>query len=330
MHILHTGTPRRLGLYIPVALAISASTALAQTTDFIGKFSGPATLNNSVLFQSGPQIGLGTTLPLDFMSIRFNNAGGTQTGFALQNTAAAGYSGALMYDHTGVLGVFQGFNNSTKEYRINNVAAGGTINFLQGANSRFLVNSAGNVGIGTTAPGAKLEIGGATNGWSTAGWARALELPNASVVKWRTNGTTRFGIGQTAQGLFFINANSDDTSATPSYPLSILNGGRVGIGTSNPTKALVEIDGNRTENAPGGWILKFDGAFPVSAGATELSLYATDAIVASAHFAFSDARIKRIDGRSDGSHDLATLAGIEVTDYGHIDTVTKALASRRR
>ncbi len=72
-----------------MTLALSASTALAQTTDFIGKFSGPTTLNNSVLFQSGPQIGLGTTAPLDFMSIRFNNTSGGQTGFALQNTDGA-------------------------------------------------------------------------------------------------------------------------------------------------------------------------------------------------------------------------------------------------
>ncbi len=41
--------------------------------------------------------------------------------------------------------MFQGFNNNTKEYRINNIAAGGTINFLQGANSRFDVDSNGNV-----------------------------------------------------------------------------------------------------------------------------------------------------------------------------------------
>ncbi len=89
MHILKCCAPGTLTVSSLVALALSSSTALAQTTDFIGKFSGPTTLNNSVLFQSGPQIGLGTTAPLDFMSIQFNNASGSQTGLALKNTAAS-------------------------------------------------------------------------------------------------------------------------------------------------------------------------------------------------------------------------------------------------
>ncbi len=90
MRILKSRAPRKLGACSLVALALSASsTALAQTTDFIGKFSGPTTLNNSVLFQSGPQIGLGTTAPLDFMSIRFNNTGGSQTGLRVAELQAA-------------------------------------------------------------------------------------------------------------------------------------------------------------------------------------------------------------------------------------------------
>jgi hypothetical protein len=39
--------------------------------------------------------------------------------------------------------------------------------------------------------------------------------------------------------------------------------------------------------------------------------------------AFSDARIKHIQGRSDGAADLATLTRIEITDYTHKDVVTK-------
>ena len=42
------------------------------------------------------------------------------------------YSGMLFYDQNGALGQFQGFNNSTHEYRINNIATGGSINFMIG------------------------------------------------------------------------------------------------------------------------------------------------------------------------------------------------------
>ena len=57
------------------------------------------------------------------------------------------YSGMLFYDQNGLLGQFQGFNNSTHEYRINNIASGGTINFMIGSISRFLVANNGDIGI---------------------------------------------------------------------------------------------------------------------------------------------------------------------------------------
>ncbi len=222
---------------------------------------------------------------------------------------------------------------STKEYRINNVASGGTINFLQGANSRFYVNSAGRVGIGTTTPGAKLEIDGASSVWSTGGWGRAVELPNGGVVKWRTNGTTRFGIGQSFNGLYVITANGDDGSATPSYPMTILNNGMVGIGTSNPTRAKVEINGSTGVYLLGTFgLLSTNGATSGDANLAPIdgSLYASDAISARQFFAHSDERIKRIDGRSDPARDLATLNGIAVTDYGYIDTIGKGTTKEKK
>lgn len=143
-----------------VALTLLSSVALAQTTNSISRFSSPTTIVNSNMFQAGDKIGVNTTAPLDIMSLRFTNTVGNGTGLALQNlgSTATSYSGALMYDHTGTLGVFQGFNNSTKEYRVNNVAVGGTINFLQGTNSRLFVDSSGNTGVGTTTPSHKLNV----------------------------------------------------------------------------------------------------------------------------------------------------------------------------
>jgi len=59
------------------------------------------------------------------------------------------------------LGQFQGFNNVSHEYRINNIAAGGSINFMLGGSSKFLVAPTGNIGIGAV-PGAteKLHVAG--------------------------------------------------------------------------------------------------------------------------------------------------------------------------
>ena len=69
-------------------------------------------------------VGLGTTTPLDSFHVRFTNTNGGVTGLAVQNlgNTATSYSGMLFYDQNGALGQFQGFNNVTHEYRINNIA----------------------------------------------------------------------------------------------------------------------------------------------------------------------------------------------------------------
>lgn len=120
------------------------------TANFIGKFTNTVDLGNSVMFENAGRIGIGSTAPLDVLHSRFTNTDGTITGLAVQNLGgtAASYSGMLFYDQNGALGQFQGFNNSTHEYRINNIASGGSINFMLGGTSRFLVRSDGDIELG--------------------------------------------------------------------------------------------------------------------------------------------------------------------------------------
>ena len=119
------------------------------TTGTIGKFVNATDLGNSVLFENAGKIGLGTTTPQDFLHARFTDSIGLFTGYAVQNlsAAAAAYSGMLFFDQNGALAQFQGFNNSTHEYRINNIAAGGSINFMLGSSSKFQVRADGDVQI---------------------------------------------------------------------------------------------------------------------------------------------------------------------------------------
>jgi hypothetical protein len=98
------------------------------------------------------------------------------TGLAVKNLASTNtsYSGMLFYDQNGILGQFQGFNNGTHEYRINNIAKNGSnqpngsINFMIGGTSRFIVTTNGNIGIGTQFPSTNLEVSNVLGGTSTA------------------------------------------------------------------------------------------------------------------------------------------------------------------
>ena len=141
------------------------------TTGYIGKFTNAIDLTSSVMFEGSGRIGVGTgaTTPLDTLHVRFTDAGGSVTGYAVQNMsgAANAYAGMLFYDQNGALGQFQGFNNTTHEYRINNIAAGGSINFMIGGQSRFLVRNDGDIQIsGNMRKGADFwmhELGGGQN-----------------------------------------------------------------------------------------------------------------------------------------------------------------------
>jgi hypothetical protein len=114
-----------------------------------------------VVYETGGRLGVGTTIPRDTVSVQFTSTTGQFTGYAVQNlgSTATSYSGMLFFDQNGLLGQFQGFNNSTHEYRINNIATGGTINFMIGSTSRFKVANNGFIGIANASPEHFLHIG---------------------------------------------------------------------------------------------------------------------------------------------------------------------------
>ena len=102
-------------------------------------------------------------------------------------------------------------------------------------------------------------------------------------------------------------------------------GGKVGVGTTNPTKALVEINGfaNNTLFGTVGLFSPSGAGSQIPQQVLPYSLYASLLVAANSYVAFSDSRIKRLTGRSDTAKDLTTLAAIEITDYTYIDSVNQ-------
>jgi Chaperone of endosialidase len=174
--------------------ATRATTPLtAGTIGRIGKFTTSVDLGDSVMTESGGRIGVNTTTPLDVVHSRFTDATGGITGLAVQNLSggANAYSGMLFYDQNGALGQFQGFNNSTKEYRINNIGSGGTINFMIGGTSRFLVRNDGDV-----------EMGGQFRRPGGQPWAHVKGVSNAGLGVNALGAITGSGSEHVAVGIF--------------------------------------------------------------------------------------------------------------------------------
>jgi hypothetical protein len=143
----------------------------------------------------------------------------------------------LFFDQNNALGQFQGFNNVTHEYRINNIARNGasqfdgSINFMIGSTSRLFVGSSGNIGVGTSAPAAKFHVAG------NARMSGGLALDGVGL---RANLTARGSASFVATGTVTVSSASSTVTGNGTQFLSELQvGDRVEVnGFSRPVTSI--------------------------------------------------------------------------------------------
>lgn len=118
------------------------------TPNSLAKYVSGSDVGSSSVYEAAGRLGVNTDNPLDVIHSRFFNDNGGMTGLVVQNLAstASSYSGMLFRDQTGAVAQFQGFNNATHEYRINNVARNslgnfdGSINFMLGGTKKLVLS----------------------------------------------------------------------------------------------------------------------------------------------------------------------------------------------
>jgi hypothetical protein len=151
---------------------------------------------------------------------------------ALHNSWGSHYNGATdawVRDYTG-LPLVSTKLSTNGEFMVNtDTATSGTPSFV----TRFMVANSGNVGIGTTNPGTRLDIRGPD---SLPVYVRSDDV--GSYMRFLTSNTvSRGAFGYNADGAQFFNGALNATNMT------ILDGGNVGIGTTTPSQKL-EVNGN--------------------------------------------------------------------------------------
>jgi hypothetical protein len=137
-------------------------------------------------------------------------------------------------------GISSTYNNPV-QISLNN----GIISFLTGDNAaaseRMRITSGGNVGIGTTSPGAKLHVK-----------QIASEIPliidssstsNPSYTQYRVNNSSGWEHGMAGVGDSYSYLFSYGDFGTTNAKMTLTSGGNVGIGTNNPT-ATLDINGS--------------------------------------------------------------------------------------
>ena len=127
-----------------------------------------------------------------------------------------------------------------------------------------------------------------------------------------------------------IHSDSERDAGKDGTVQMVIADGNVGIGTSQPTKGKVEIQGSVsyfTQTISSYSSLSNNGVsstttIPPQVSKFSPSLWADNEIGATRFNAFSDLRIKEIQGHSDSQADLQTLLQIKVTDYYYKDTIS--------
>jgi hypothetical protein len=229
------------------------------TTNYVPKFTGASAIGNSLIFDDGTNVGIGTASPaykLDVSGIgNFSNGfsgPSSETGYRLKfydnggthNDAGIGLDGA------GGGGEVMWFN-----------AVGGFYFGLGTSGTKVTISNTGNVGIGTTAPNAKLDVAGQIRSYAATGqiYSYSTTSSNTAIVfaGWTSGTGMQMGyLPDTAQGYventypitvgevfgdIYFRQNSAGTMVTRMTIKA--DGGNVGIGTTGPTEKL-HVDGS--------------------------------------------------------------------------------------
>ncbi|MDB4700839.1 tail fiber domain-containing protein [Akkermansiaceae bacterium] len=219
--------------------------------------------------------------------------------------------------------------------------------------SPLLLNpSGGNVGINTNAPTVALDVDGAIAARGTLEVAGTVKLEqnvgigrtprgnNRLTIQKTIGGTDisfwqhemqleiRNGLGEESLGIGVMDNGHATLQAKESgvgYNPLHLNpvAGNVSIGASYATHGKLSVWGGPTQHGIyGTYVNGTTHGGAVHHGNHMISIFGEGSFwVGNALLVSSDKRIKDIEGKSDGSKDLQTLLGIDITDYRYKDQV---------
>jgi len=255
-------SPRNLGTVIAI-LIVTGATALAAIPAYKSWL-----IQGTNLYTTGTNVGIGTTTPTEKLdvfgniAIRNNNALKIfSDGVGLINTSAPGAYGTFDFYKTGDLNASVRLGHSNFPPRAFTISTGdGTA----GASERFIITSAGNVGIGTTGPiDGKLHVNGSIIIQHAASSPSAQGLVFEDPVT--LGGRASLYYDRTNERLQI--ATFDDTPAPVGGWFNRMtfhtDTGNVGIGTTTPTEKL-QVAGT-IHSTSGGF--KFpDGSTQTTAG----------------------------------------------------------------
>ena len=223
-------TPSQLSWTTPTAPVTGTG-----TQNYVTKWSAGGTgIEDSTIFDNGTNVGIGTTSPAEKLYVN-STSGDARIGL----NAPTGSDTEIKFSNAGVVQYSIGHDDATDNFVI------GTANV---DTPKVSISKAGNVGIGTTSPLAKLHVHEAVSGQSS---------PNSAADTLVLEGSSSAGVSilntNSGVGSIFFGDNNDnfiggfrynhsnnslETYANNAVAIAIDSSRNVGIGTTSPTRQL--------------------------------------------------------------------------------------------
>jgi hypothetical protein len=214
-------------------IALATGSSVSGTTNYLPIFTGASSLGNSVIYQSGSNVGIGTTGPQSPLhaygssgSIRAEDSGAAGNVVLLQ---ASDLIGPILEAHTDANG------NSTRNQTAMQLQFGGNGFFVASSpatavgsartfTNLMVVTPSGTVGIGNSSPGYTLQVNGSVAGTSA--------YVNTSDIRFKKN-VQPLDIG--------LNIVTQLKPVTFEWKDEAVNRWKsIGIGTASPQNSLVK------------------------------------------------------------------------------------------
>jgi len=194
----------------------------------------PSSNAKNINITSAGNVGIGTTSPSHPLDVYASgtagirvDAGNGWSNLHLKSSSPAGGGGSIYFENnsgTNIAQIFayQNYSSPYMSLYVNN-------------DEKMRIDSAGNVGIGTNNPVAPLEIE------STTPWVKLKDSDTGNSGSIEQSGTHLYIATSSSTGNIYFknnNSNAGAPSINGDHLMTILDGGKVGIGTSSPDAEL--------------------------------------------------------------------------------------------
>ncbi len=217
---LNTANPITLGVTsLTFTSTLTNPVTGTGTTNYLPKWTSSSALGNSLVYDNGTNVGIGTTTPARGLSI-FNKTIGLYS-----STTGQGLTDGYTMELEGTTAYLWNYENDSLIFGTN-------------SSERMRITSSGNVGIGTTSPAYKLEVSGTVGInntlYLTKGASDTVQL-GSSVYLVGGSGASYTQLQQGVGRFTIWGFNGSFWKET----LTINNtSGNVGIGTTSPSEKL--------------------------------------------------------------------------------------------